>query len=303
MTTRGSRALWDEAASWYARMQEPRSEQDVARFEAWLARDPAHAIAYAEMEAISAAAAAATPEAAPSGDGSLWPGWRPAFAMFALVATFVTALLLWPGASDPAFARITNPGEAVRSVRFDDGTQLWLDTGAAVRVSVGGRHREVVVESGRVRISPAAGKAPVSVIAKSVEVTPTAAGLDVAVEGDAVTVGAVGGALQLTAAGGRSYPLAPGRALIVEPGGTREARLEPRWPEARLRFNGERLDRIVARANRRQGPPIVFADPALGELTVTGVLDLRDTRRLARRLAAAHDLRLRDEGARLVLAR
>ena len=296
-------ALWDEAAAWYARMQEPRSAQEVDSFEAWVARDAAHAVAYAEMDAISSAAAAAGPAAAPSAAGARWPGWRPAFAMLALVTTVVTAILLWQGTSEPAFARFTNPGEGVRGLRLSDGTQLWLDTGSEVRVRLGEVDRDVLVVTGRVRIRPAADTAPWSVRARSLEVASGAAGIDVAIDGDAVTVGALDGPVSLTTASGRNYALARGSALLVEPAGAREAQLEPRWPVARLRFNGTRLDRIAAIANRQPGPAIVFADPAVAHLTVTGVLDLRDTRRLARRLAAAHDLRVRDEGSRLLLHR
>lgn len=303
MTGALDRLLWEEAAVWYARMQEPESEQEVARFEAWLASDPAHARAYTEMNVISEAGAAAAPRLAEPLSPSSAMAWRPVLAAAALVAVFATTVLAWQGFSAPAFASVSNPGAAVRGVRLRDGTEMWLDAGAEVGVQIDDAHRTIDVRKGRVRIRPVAGEPPLSVIAGGVTVDPGTAQLDVAIDEEKVAVSALGGRLSLSSEGGQEFAVESGTGLVVDPSGAHDTAIDRTWPVARLRFVGAELGRIVAIANRQAGPDIVFSDPETATRTVTGVLDLRDTRRLARKLAAAHDLQVRDAGRRLVLFR
>ncbi len=120
----------DQAAVWYARMQEPESETEVLLFEAWLARDPSHPRAYAEIDAVNAALSAVPREqrADQRADCSAQQGvvklldrpasviWQPALAAAILVFFVITAVVMWQGAASPAYAAISNPGPAVRRI-------------------------------------------------------------------------------------------------------------------------------------------------------------------------------------------
>jgi len=303
MSARRDRLLWEAAAGWYARMQEPRSKREVAAFESWLADDPAHARAYAEMEALSGAAAAVGARSRERAYAATWSGWRPALAAAALVAIVVTTVLAWGGFSDPAYARVSNTGESVRGVRLADGTEVWLDVDAVLLVSNDERRRTIVLRQGRVRVSPVSGSTALRVLAADLSVMPSSNRFDLAIEDRTVELGALDGPITLSSGGGRTLSLTAGRGIAVDENGVRPVPLDRTWPGARLRFTDTPLGRIVAIANRQPGPDIVFADPAIGKLTVTGVLDLRDTRRLARKLAAAQDLRLVEDSGRLMLQR
>jgi transmembrane sensor len=303
VTSSDNQALWKDAAYWYARMLEPESEQEVAAFEVWLGQDPEHARAYSEMGAISGAAAAVRHD--PVRQSPAWQqhGWRPVLVAAAGVAFLLTCVVAWQGFSSPAFATISNPGGAVRGVRLRDGTLVWLDAGAEVGARSDGAHRTIVVRKGRVRIGPAANGPPLEITAGRLTIDPATAKVDVTVEGAVVTMSSLNGTIGVKSGSGQPSSLSAGEGLVFDGAGVRAAPVDLTWPVARLRFADTPLRQIVVIANRQPGPDIVFAEDSIGSLTVTGVLDLRDPRRLARKLAAAYDLRLRDEGSRVVLSR
>lgn len=303
MSVRDDRALWNEAAAWYARMQEPGSEQEVEDFEAWLACDPAHAGAYAEMEALSGAVAAIAPQFSERPKAPRWSPWRPALASVVLLAIMATLVVAWGGFSEPAYARLANTGSAVRGVRLADGTGVWLDPGAELGVRIDEERREIVLRRGRVRIDPASGVPPLRARSGELTVTQATTRFDMAIDNDGVVLGALDGAIAIVYHDGRTRSLSVGQAIAIDASGERPAVLDRTWPGARVRFADASLGRIAAVSNQQPGPDIAFGDPSVGDLTVTGVLDLRDTRRLARKLAAAHGLQVVDDGRTLTLKR
>jgi transmembrane sensor len=305
------RKRWNDAANWYARMAEPQSPQEVAAFESWLARDPANAQAYAEMDAIAGAAAARGRNGA---RGAVRQATkqplrlaRPAYA-FALVAAVVAAgAVLVQGPPTPAFAAVVNEGVAVRGVRLADGTSVWLDVGARIGVRLGSKRREIDVREGRVRIVPAAGTRPLSVTARGTEISAPGGRFDVALLPDGVLVSAVEGAVTVAPAPGNqgesAMQLPSGRAVVMDRAGVRSASVDRTWPAGRLRFESASLGRIVALANRRGDPDLLIDEKDISELRVSGVFDLRDTRRLARKLAATLDLEVQQTARGLLLRR
>lgn len=310
--------LVKEAADWHVRMQEPSSEAEVTAFEAWLARDPAHPRAYAEIDAVNTATASVSRHPEPSvrsaspsqrrteARARFAPGWRRALAASLVLFLLVSAALLWKGTSPPAFAAITNPEEAVRGVRLSDGTVVWLDTRAEIGVRLTEERRELSVEKGRVRLVPGSDPRPLEVHAGMVRFAPGAKRFDVIRLGDEVTVAALDGPLrlQLQGAQGASTPVVErGRALKVDRTGPHAGDIDPSWPASRLGFRQAALGRVIALANRQSGPDIVLGEQDLGNLRVSGVFDLRDTRRLARKIAATFALRIEDNGTELILRR
>lgn len=279
-------------------MQEPKSAQEVAAFEDWLSRDSAHAAAYAEIEAINKAVSKV--EVAPT-EPVRGSNWRLAMAAAVLAIVVATGALLLQGFASPAFAAISNPGPAVRGVHLSDGTRIWLDAGAEIGFRLEHGAREISIRRGRVRITPASERRLLRVTAGEVELTPSSVTFDASVGERDVLLGAIGGPIHVEMDGERMLTIATGQGVAFDRRGPRAAPIDRGWPMAKLRFTGETLGRITELANRQAGPDIVFADPAIARLRVTGVLDLRDTRRLARKLAAAHGLRLREDGRRLIL--
>jgi transmembrane sensor len=297
------RRMLSDAASWYARMQEPQSDVEVAAFEAWLSRNPAHARIYAELDAVAHASSrvAAPTVALPSHRPLII---RPVLAVAVAVLALISAALLFQANASPAYAAIGNPGPAVRGVRVLDGTVVWLDSGAAIGVRFAGNRGQLAVRRGRVRIISRDPAKPIEVIAGGTSISPGATRMDVSVSDGEVTVGALDGPLavqtQLTN-GAQTLSVAIGSARTIGSSGIRTATLDRSWPVSRLRFARERLGQILALANRQGDPDILVRDPVVASLRVSGVFDLRDTRSLAQKLAAALDLEVVERRDKLVL--
>ena len=99
---------------------------------------------------------------------------------------------------------------------------------------------------------------------------------------------------------GQGLQAAAGRAPAVPRRVTAAERL---WPAGMLEFDSTPLREVLAIANRYSQRPIKVGDPSLGELRVTGGYRLGDPAELAKTLAAASGLIVREERGSLVLAR
>lgn len=301
-----------EADAWHARMLEPSSEAEVDAFEDWLNADPAHPRAYAEVEANSTRAERLRRRL-------LFPAnargfaLRPAFGV-ALAVLVATGAVLWVsgGAPSAAKAAISNPGPGVRSVRLQDGSRVQLDSGAAVSVLLDPDVRRVRLRTGRARFTVAPDPARAFLVtARAVTIRAERGVFDVAATAGPVRVQVLEGAVSVTP--GRapvdraSLTLHRGQALDVGDGGV-AARAAPdpeivSWPDSRVGFSDTPLAQVVAMANRDGRPRIVLQDERIGALKVSGVLDIRDTASLARKLAAALDLRVDQRSDAVLLTR
>lgn len=303
-----------QAADWHARMIEPASETEVQAFEAWLHADPGHAAAYAESESLAALSARLPRRllASPASTSSL-ARLRPAYGVAAAVILIISSALLLSGQGpDAAHAAITNPGPAVRGFKLSDGTTVILDSGSELAVAYERDGRTVTLNSGRARISVARDpRRPFSVKAAQSTLRTGVAVVDVALTKDEVSIRVVDGEAFLTTtstgqADRHAIRLNEGRAVNVRDGRLVETKVDAtaaRWPEARLSFDDAPLATIVGLANRRGRPKIILPDAGVGALRVTGVLDIRDTRSLARKLAATLDLRIEEHSDELRLTR
>jgi transmembrane sensor len=303
------RKRWNDAARWYARMAEPQSPDEVAAFERWLARDPANARAYAEMDAIAGAAAAADGRAGARAAVRQEPPRlaRPAFALALVAVVVIAGAMLLQGPATPAFAAVANEGIAVRGVRLADGTAVWLDVGARIGVRLGGKQREIDVRSGRVRIVPANDPRPMRVTARGASVSARSGSFDVALLPDGVAVSALDGELIVMPASRSGddpgVRLTRGNAVVMDAGTVRPGVMDRTWPAGRLRFEAASLGRIAELANRQGDPDLLVDSEDTADLRVSGVFDLRDTRRLARKLAVTLDLEVQETAKGLLLHR
>ncbi len=306
-----NRRIRRAAARWRVEMLEPHSPELRAAFEMWRAADPAHAKAYGEIERITGLA-----ERLPSGHRRQAPIGRerllrPAFAIAALAAiAFTGVLLLTRPAAPVTEMSLTNPGPAIRFMRLSDGSMVTLDVATELTVAIGSRAREARLRSGRARFKVADDPGrPFIVSWPGGRVEANGSEFDVALSAGQMTVMARNGAVRVFPAGTHqedAVAVGAGRAVRVEGNDVVPAavsRGDRLWPDGRHAFNRTSLATILALANRLGGPPIKPASEAIGSLKITAVLDLRDSRALARKLAAALDLRVDESAGEIVLSR
>ncbi|GGD84507.1 iron dicitrate transporter FecR [Tsuneonella deserti] len=292
-------------------MLEPHAPELRAEFEAWLGADPAHAKAYDALERFATLSQRLpAPERRPRRQAVGPRRLAPAFGAIALVATAATGLLLLvTGREAATYAAVANPGPAIRLYRLSDGSTITLDADTNLDVAIKPASREVRIRSGRARFKVTdEPDRPFTVSSDGGRVTANGSEFDVALNGDRMTVVALQGDVHVSPDGSDrpAVPLANGAAVQVEGASvdmTSVSREDRLWPAGRLSFDNTPLEKIVATANRLGGPPIRLGSDGIGTLKVTAVLDLRDTRALARKLAAALELKVDDRGGEVVLTR
>jgi transmembrane sensor len=228
----------------------------------------------------------------------------------AVVLALAGALLAVAREPSAAVAAVVNPGPAIRAVRLEDGSTLTLDADTALDVALGPASREIRLRQGRARFNVAVlPNRPLRISTGPGSVTVEGGLVDVALDGSGMTVLVLKGKAVVSDAGSngaRSTPLIKNDALRVGGGVIAAAAVsqaERFWPAGRLGFDNTPLEKVVAVANRLDTPPIRLADPDLGAIQVTAVLDVRDTRALARKLGSTLDLRVREDSRGVLLTR
>lgn len=308
------RRIAREAADWHIRMAEPASEAEVAAFEAWVDTSADHARTYAELERVGALGERLPSRALRAGEGAAQSRpFRPGFALAATAALLLLFGSLWivGQSSGRAEAAINNDGPSTRAVRLKDGTAAILDSGAELTVRTDARGPAVTLRRGRVRFRTAPGaSAPLSVAASGALVRARDSLFDVTLDGGTATIRVLKGEVDVRPEAGADGPAAAavsaGEGAEVRDGriARTDARAyDTRWPAARVSFEDAPLADVVAKANGVGGPRIELSGNDVAQLRVTGVLDLRDTRALAAKLAATLGLRVERREDTLLLKR
>jgi len=318
-----SDALIEEAAAWRARLDEPDAGAATrAAFRRWLACDPLHREAYAEVERLWAAldapvaamtAGSAAPPTAAAHNRRPHPSRRSILrgaAVAASVALPVLAGVWWleGGLDDLRSDHVTGIGER-ETVALADGSEITLNTDTALAVDVTDDRRAVTIFRGEAYFAVAKDAArpfTVETPAAVVRVVGTEFNLRAAGERavvsvlrgavDAAPVGAEAALLRLR--GGQEAVLAAGAAGPVRPV---DAAAVTAWLRGQIVFYRTPLGAVVEELNRYHAGRIVIVDGGLRDLSVTGVFDA--TRPLAaldaiERTLGARSVRLMD---RLVL--
>ena len=320
--TSASDGIANEAAHWVARLESPACEPaDRAAFEDWLARSPAHLAAYLEMERLHADAAALAGDdllraAARRARRSAVSSHRPRLlrTLPAIAATLaIAAGAAWWGlrpAPVPVagVVHVTGVGEQ-RTVVLDDGTRMTLDTDTHVQARFDADARAVVVERGRVQFEVGRDPArPFRVEAGPGVVRDIGTTFQVVRRGDAVQVALLDGVVMVEGAGRETVTLAPGQQIEVEADGDvgMAAPLDTvaaaGWPKGELVFQQRPLASLLEEMNRYSDTRVRLADPALGEIRVSGVFHMHDQAALVAALEQGWALRAREvEGGDIVL--
>ncbi|MBZ4039717.1 FecR family protein [Novilysobacter selenitireducens] len=320
--TSASDGIANEAAHWVARLESPACEPaDRAAFEDWLAQSPAHLAAYLEMERLHADAAALAGDdllraAARRARRSAVSSHRPRLlrTLPAIAATLaIAAGAAWWGLRPvpvpvAGVAHVTGVGEQ-RTVVLDDGTRMTLDTDTRVEARFDADARAVVVERGRVQFEVGRDPArPFRVEAGPGVVRDIGTTFQVVRRGDAVQVALLDGVVMVDGAGRETVTLAPGQQIEVEAAGDvgMAAPLDTvaaaGWPKGELVFQQRPLASLLEEMNRYSDTRVRLADPALGEIRVSGVFHMHDQAALVAALEQGWALRAREvEGGDIVL--
>lgn len=319
-------AIGTEASHWFAAMRGPDADAERKAFLEWRDRDPRHAQAYSEVEAIFSIAQGATrPErrsepAVTAMSMSAPPARRKGIALRPVgIAAGLAAIIALgtitftkssPQGGEPGPAVVASSKSPSRVERYGDGTLVLLGAATLVTANLGDAVRQFTISEGRARfiVQPGTNTTAI-VIAKGRSIRAQSAIFDVEIAGPATRVTVVSGSIAIdggeqaaatTLAGGETVTLQDGQQ--PERSATRASQ-DQDWPPERPSFDGAMLDDVVRLANSFGGKPLYLASSDIGRMRVTGSFDVRDTGALARKLAAALNLRVTDSDRQISLSR
>ena len=304
-----------EAATWLARLQSGRDPDVERKFRKWRDANPAHATAFDRVQRSYGQAGLLRQSPSTSGAAeqrrplrAAAPGyaWAAAAALAAMVPTVILVSGRVPFVSGTnAVMLVTGVGE-IRRVALEDGSEVTLDTSTSLEVEIGRSRRRAELKEGRARFRIATGPAPFIVETKGATIASARGAFDVEAQADGSRVELLSGTADVRRSGepGPSLALHAGETVAALPSGIGAPRaIEPTgdWTRGMLEFDGTPLGTAVELANRYSDRKIVIA-PDLAALRVTGAFRAGDTRGLARALARAFNLSLREDSDRLILA-
>lgn len=312
----------ETAEAWLARLARPDiGARDQADFLAWLEAAPDHLDQYERAKADLAAMEGL--RGALAGDLERLRGRRPvarpsrpllagAGVLAACVAVVATVLAL--NLAPPEQLYESGPGQIV-DVALDDGSQVTLDAGSAIRVSLGDDARRVTLERGAAYFDVAhAPTRPFQVAVADRRVIVTGTRFVTTLTPDGGKVSLLEGRVRLGKkdVGSRdalstALAMTPGDQIVFRTGGDAVRRpaadleAETAWRGRRLVFLNAPLSQVVAEASRYSAIPLQVADPALGDIRVTVVLPLEGQGALHDRMAALLPIRFQPADGRLLV--
>lgn len=316
----------DEAARWWSAMRGPDAERRRAAFEAWLAQDPVNRREFERLEqAWEASAALASTRLGRERQLTRHrPFWQPSVPTISLAAAACVVLIaffvIWPqvtmrGADTAHMLTLRSPVGEIRALPLPDGSSVTLDTDSEVAVRFDATSRRVELVRGRARfeVRPDPVRAFIAE-AGGVEIAASVARFDAQLRAEGLYLHSLGGALVVRpgkgAGEGASFRLASAQRVILAPSGRPRAAPAPagkgseQWVAGMLVFQGTPLAHVLAETNRYSQRRIELARPELGDLKVTGSFKPLPVDGLARALAAAFDLEVRQDANRnLILTR
>jgi len=288
-----------EAIAWRDALETDPSPGKRAEFEAWRAADPRHGEAYDQQERLVAIVRA-------SGHRGTLPVRRdvahprrwmlPVAGGTLAAAAAAGALYLTTTSRQPVggteAATITDLPARLVTMRLTDRSLGFVSAGTRLMSTADDRYR-LEAGGGRFMVLALATTLPVTLLVGDYEVTSRDAVFDMSMHDGAVEVVALAGAVVVSH--GRS-----GDVLMVQAGqawsparGRTEAALRDQAGTLRIDADGLRLDELVRLANTDGSPRIVLAD-GLGSRRLTGVVEISDTRALARKLGRVYGLAVQE---------
>lgn len=317
--------LWSEATLWFARMRSPDAEQFRPEFEEWLARGALHRRYYNRAGEYWVDSGSAlfdgddqqSDDAAEVSRSSIRRKRGSKITLVAaslVIAGSTVALLIHPHSNPPApsiavtqaplpSAQFATVAGEQRVLRLADGSLVMLGGDTILRVQLTTAARRLLLDRGRARFEVAHEARPFVVFAGGGSVTARGTVFEVGMSADhRVSVRLIRGSVDVSfptpaRASGRPMPrrLHPGEtvrfdAAVAQTSDRTTAAPAPSPANLPQDYQDVRLADIVAGVNRHAAVPIRLADPATGELKVSGRFRTDETAPLADRLAALFDL-------------
>lgn len=301
------------ATDWFARLRDDADLDAWTDFQTWLEADPAHRLAYEEVEALwldledpaaeaLLATATATPSA-PTDTKVLEPrstvtafkprSRRPTRWLIAggAIAASVAALVLAPRWLPSAPTDYVTAKGEVRAVTLADGSRLTLGADTRVSVTMRAGHRDVILADGQAAFDVVHKPGNPFVVAlgdQRVRVIGTEFNISRHEGRTAVTVRR--GVVAVAQASGGEVRLTRGQQVLHTEGTTvQEVRgADPdavfAWRAGRLIYDNTPLADVVADFNRYGGVPIRI-DPSAANVKVSGVFLVDRQQAMVERLA------------------
>ena len=314
MTPRADHKVAAEAREWFVRLlDDDVSADEIALWQAWLARSPAHRAAYdrvtdawtlggsaADRPTIAELAQDRYDGRTPVAD---WRGQPRRALRPALIAASLAVAVIGGAA---AFNVIAPGGEAqaITTARAEhkqaalaDGSQVQVGAMTGVQVRVSGQRREIKLDRGeaffrvvRDERRPFVVKTPFG----AVSAAGTAFNVDVGSEQLCITVSEGVVVVQPSGLFSRPVRVEAGQRLVADASGVSVAAAPSQvtWTQGRLEYRDEPLRSVIEDVNRYAEHPVVLRDPAIGELAYTGTVRLDAAGDWAQGLPAAFPLRV-----------
>lgn len=299
-------AAANEAIAWHVRLKDPiATRQDRLAFEAWLAADPTHRLAY--DDARRAWDAALEPAQLLGADGwhrgeAARRPFRLGLALTAMLIGMLGCAAIWrdPGLLDRALAdHAAAPGDSAE-ILLVDGTRVILDGDSAISVAITAGRRDVVLRRGRAWFEvPHREGPPFRVLAD--DVITRDVGTAFAVErgegSTLVTVEQGEVAVSVAADASGETHLSAGQRVRVDGAhvGATEA-IEPgvalAWRRGLVVFDRAPLSAVVAQLDRMHAGRVLVTDPELRRQTLSGVFRADDREAVLSALRTALGVRI-----------
>lgn len=296
----GEDPLEREAAAWVARLSSSdATEADRRAFEAWHGADPAHAAAYAEMDALWRRLGQ-LPDPRPRKGP---PKRLAALAALALIGG--GALMHQIGLLDRLRADLWSDVGTIEHATLADGSGVDLNTDTALAVRFTERERGIALLRGEASfdVVPDPNR-PFVVRGGGLSVRAVGTRFFVRADGAARPVGVAEGRVDVSGPGGRAL-VSAGEGIRVGEGALQvvaaDVERDTAWRDGRLIFAGQPLAAVLAELDRYRRGRIVLLDARLGERRVTGAFDARNTDEALDAIAATMGVRIRRLSPLLVL--
>lgn len=296
----------EAARSWFVRREVGLDPAEDAAFAAWLAADPQHRAAYAEVEALWSALATPTRQLAAErrpAARTAWPVRRPLRWAARGLAAAVAALLIWIVAPplgsvmQNLMASAASARGEVRSVQLPDGSRADLGPDTAISWHFDATTRAVTLLRGEAFFDVHPADAPFVVTADAVSARVLGTRFDVERWAGEVSVVVEAGRVAVAGTEGTSAVLGAGQAVRTRDGRVPEAMAADldaalAWRTGAIVFFREPLSRVVGRLERQAAGRIVIAREALRELRVSGAFPAGDRDGALRSVADALGVRV-----------
>jgi transmembrane sensor len=327
------------AADWHTRLDEDDSPQTCAEFDAWVAADPRNKAAFEAIERTWSSLAAARVDARvlKLRREALSATHRLRFFRFAAAAAVIGVGVAIAYVVNPLFKDVDAPRSAMimgqtteggafrtavgerSNITLSDGSSVVLNTNSRVEIRFTPEQRNVRLLAGQAWFQVAKNpNRPFVVEAGNRRVTALGTAFDVRLDGqEAVQVTLAEGKVsvetilsplaRLIKAPPKPQLLIAGEALITSDDAPVEKRKADvakvvSWRQGQVVFDNDTLDAAIAEINRYSATRIELADPALGQLRVSGVFKAGHSESFVETVTGHYPLQIasRDE-SRIVL--